>query len=323
MRSIKLLVSDGKIWNKDRAIFELIDAVKQGPVNVDLFHEGPCCQTSGINSVLDLVIDYTGCDKSTIFITTSNQLASSPYTEVRKGFVELDLAKKISQNKIHVYSTLKKTFGIFIGRSNWARLGIASHLHTRYYDKTNITFHYDPSLDFYSDNFGIEELVTKNWNQCNDVFKFLSHLPIKNDQQVYPILWDKGAYNLDDQYQDIFCEVVCETFFTGKVFFFTEKLMRCILNRRPFIVQGPRYFLKNLKKLGFQTFDQWWDEGYSDDSTDATINSLKQNIDWIAKQSPDTISKWYLEMHPLLEHNFNTLKNLTNTQITTTEFYYD
>jgi hypothetical protein len=323
MRSVKLIVSDSKIWNKDQAIFELIDAAKQGPVNIDLLHEGPCCQTSGINSLLDLVVDYTGCDKSTIFITTSNQLASSPYTEVRKSFVELDLAKKILQNKIHVPSTLKKTFGIFIGRSNWARLGIASHLHTRYYEKTNITFHYDPLLDFFNENFGIEELITKNWNQCNDVFKFLSHLPIKNDQQGYPILWNKGAYNLDDQYRDIFCEVVCETFFTGKVFFFTEKLMRCILNRRPFIVQGPRYFLKNLKKLGFQTFDYWWDEGYSDDPTDATITSLKQNIDWIAEQSPNTISEWYAEMQPLLEHNFNILKNLTNTQITTTEFYYD
>ena len=33
----------------------------------------------------------------------------------------------------------------------------------------------------------------------------------------------------------------------------------------PFIVQGSQWFLHRLRDMGFQTFDRWWDEGYSED----------------------------------------------------------
>jgi len=273
--------------------------------------------------MLDEIVEHGNLSKSLITINTSNQLSSSAYKEIRSGFAELDMAKQISITKKHIPSTLKKTFGIFIGRSNWARLGLASYMHTHYRDKISITFHYDPTNDFFNNNFGLEELVIKNWNQTSDVFQFLSHLPIKDPtHRSYPILWDRDGFDLDDQYRDVFCEIVCETYFTGRVFFFTEKLMRCILNRRPFIVQGPRYFLKNLKKLGFRTFEQWWDEGYSDDTSDAMFESIKQNIDWISSQSDNTLHTWYHEMQPVLEHNFRVLQNLTNNKIVNTVFEY-
>lgn len=324
MQIVKIATADGVIWHRDQVYFDLLSALEsKETVVVDLLSEGPCCNAIGLNHMLDRVIDYTGVEKSAITILTSNQLPSSTYTEQRTGFIELKLAKKIADNKEHVPSTLKKLFGIFIGRSNWQRLGLAGHLFVKYNNQTNITFHYNPALDFFNDNFGIEQLITKQWNQCNEVFEFLPNLPIKNSQQTYPILWNENAFELTEQYQDVFCEIVCETYFTGKVFFFTEKLMRCILNRRPFIVQGPQYFLTNLKKLGFRTFNNWWDEGYSNDNPDAMFNSIKQNIDWIASQTPDTISQWYKEMQPVLDHNFRVLQNLTNTQITTTKFEFN
>ncbi len=324
MSIVKILTSDGVIWNRDQVIIDLITAANHGNVVVDLLHEGPCCDTLGLDHMLDKVVASTGIDRSNVTILTSNQISSSTYQEKRLGFVELQLAKEIGIKHQFMPSTLNKLFGIFVGRSNWARLGLASYVFTKYNTQTNMTFHYDPKLDFFKENFGIEQLLVKQWNQCHDVIEFLEHLPIKNSNETYPILWNKAAFNLNDQYQDIFCEIVCETFFSGRVFFFTEKLMRCIINQRPFIVQGPQYFLSNLKKLGFKTFDQWWDEGYSDDCPDAMFNSIRQNIDWIAEQSWDTIENWYIEMQPVLEHNFHTLMNLQNSKIISTKFnFYD
>lgn len=323
MNSVKIKTSDSKIWDKDTVLWDLLRAVNQGPVSIDLLHEGPCCNTSGIDDIINSALTYTKQPSSLITIKTSNQLPSSMFKEVRKGLVELDLAKKILANKKNIPSTLNKIFGIFIGRSNWIRLGLASYLYVNYKDTVNMTFHYDCKDDFFKDNFGLEELVSKNWNQCNEVFNFLPCLPIKHNYQTYPILWNRAAFDLDDQYRDIFCEIICETYFTGNVFFFTEKLMRCIQNRRPFIVQGPQYFLKNLKKLGFRTFDRWWDEGYSNDCTDAMFVSIKQNIDWIASQSRHTIETWYKEMQPVLENNVTVLSNLTNERITHTKFDHE
>lgn len=324
MQKISIITSDCVIWNKEQVLFDLINAVLAGPVTIDLKYEGPCCRALGLDSLLDQVIQHTGVSQSSIVIHTSNQCSSSKFKEHRLGFVELELAKKISAKKEHVPSTLNKLFGIFIGRSNWQRLGLASYLFVKYHKNTNITYHYDHNLDFFNNNFGIEELIVKKWNSCHEVFEFIPHLPLKSVEHTYPILWNESAFELTEQYIDIFCEIVCETYFTGKTFFFTEKLMRCILNRRPFIVQGPQYFLSNLKKLGFQTFDKWWDEGYSIDNPDAMFDSIKQNIDWIAEQTPTTISNWYNEMQPILEHNFRTLQNLTNSKITSTHFdFYD
>ena len=89
------------------------------------------------------------------------------------------------------------------------------------------------------------------------------------------------------------------------------------------MIQGPKYFLKNLKKLGFKTFNKWWCEGYDLDESDARYDTLKHGIDWIASQSNDTIEQWYLEMQNTLEHNYDVLCNLTNSEILDTEFYYE
>ena len=89
------------------------------------------------------------------------------------------------------------------------------------------------------------------------------------------------------------------------------------------MVQGPKWFLKNLKKLGFKTFDQWWDEGYDEDPADGRYKTLCYNIDTIAQQNATTIAQYYQEMQPVLEHNVQVLKELTNEKILATEFFYE
>lgn len=310
--------SDRTIWNLENVLIDLIEYAQQfNKLDISLQSEGPCCETSGLNKLIDLVVEKTKIEKDSVVIYTSNQLNSSGYKQKRQGFVELDLVKKttFSNNE----STLEYRFGLFVGRSNWLRLGLASYLNQH---NSNIRYHFDFN-DYHMSNFGLEELIQRHPEDIDSVIQLVKKLPIRDKEMSYPICWDGEALHLEDQYSKIFCDVVTETFYSGRVFFFTEKLMRTIANRRPFLLQSSKWALKNLRLLGFKTFERWWDEGYDEDPWDFKYQALKSNIDYIANAKQETIKKWYDEMQPVLEHNYQTLMNLSNKTITETEFYYE
>jgi hypothetical protein len=323
---VTVITSDGRIWNESEVILEIlaehINSVNKC-IEIDLNSEGPCCVDVGIDTLLDSISSKFNIDKERFVINTANQLPSSKYTEQRKINGILGGALSLCGGYSPSVSNLKNTFGIFIGRSNWQRIGLASYIWKKYKDISDITFHYDNNSDFHINNSGIEDLIHHQYNDIDTMFEFLHVLPLAQGNSSYPILWSDNAYDLRDKYHGIFCEIICETYFSGKTFFVTEKTYRCILNKRPFMIQGPKYFLKNLKKLGFKTFNKWWCEGYDLDESDARYDTLKHGIDWIASQSNDTIEQWYLEMQNTLEHNYDVLCNLTNSEILDTEFYYE
>lgn len=319
MNKIEIETRDGKIWNSHEKIIEIIRLSKMGPVQIDMLHEGPCLTACGLESILDLVCENFGFDPGLYTITTSNQIPSSHYKEIKTGFVELEFVKDKAKKLDHWTSSLNKKFGIFISRSNWLRLGIASYLHDKCADDTVMTFHYDPTSDYHLANFGLEDFVARHPLDIH-VFDFIKILPIKQGNYSYPISWNTCALEMSSYYSQMFCDVVCETYFTGDTFFLTEKTLRPIMYRRPFLIQGPPNFLMNLKRLGFKTFDSWWDEGYDEDAADFKYQAIKHNIDYIAGQSKETIHRWYQEMQGVLDHNYQCLLNLTPQQIANTRF---
>jgi hypothetical protein len=185
-----------------------------------------------------------------------------------------------------------------------------------------MTYHYDPESDYHTCHFGLETLFNRHRNDIDIFASFIKKLPIRSHEYKYPILWNEQALDLDEHYQHLFCDVICETHFSGRTFQITEKTLRAIMHRRPFIIQGPQWYLRNLKLLGFKTFDRWWDEGYDEDPWDFKYQALKQNIDYIAQQDSSTIARWYDEMSEVLEHNYNTFLELTSQKIKSTDFYY-
>lgn len=321
MTTVKIVNSDGIIWNPEKVTAEIINASMHGPVILDLLSEGPCCNTVGIDAILDFIVSTFNFDPALYTIKTSNQLPSSRYKEIRRPFVELNTVQQKARSLPNSNSTLEKRFGSFVSRSNWLRLAISSYLYKYHSDVTIMTYHYNPKSDYHTDHFGLEQLLNKHWEDIDQVTNFLKQLPIKHESYQYPILWSDRALDLDAHYQKIFCDVICESYFSGKSFLITEKTMRAIAHRRPFIVQGPQWYLHNLKLLGFKTFDQWWDEGYDEDPWDFKYQALKHNIDYIAQQNSETILRWNKEMTGVLEHNYNTLLELTSQKILSTEFF--
>ena len=321
MTEIKVQTSDGKIWNREKIIAELIRASLLGPVTINLLNEGPCCQSVGLDNILDDMVTKFDLDKNLYTIYTSNQIPSSAYKEIRSSFVELEFMQQNAREIKHSDHPLEKHFGFFVSRSNWLRLALASYCHARCLEKMSMTYHYDHTLDYHICHFGLEQFINKHWNDIDQVTQFLKKLPITIGNYSYPIRWNEMATELNFRYKDFFCDIVCETFFSGHVFFMTEKTMRAIINKKPFLIQGPQWFLKNLKRLGFKTFDRWWDEGYDEDPWDFRYEGLKINIDYIADQDLSTINRWHAEMKPILDHNYDVFMKLTANQIIETEFY--
>jgi hypothetical protein len=130
------------------------------------------------------------------------------------------------------------------------------------------------------------------------------------EANTYPLNTPE-CYEILSWYNDFFVEIICETFFTGNTFFPTEKTWRAVASKTPFVVQGPTNFLKRLKKLGFKTFDRWWDESYDNDPYEYKLTAILRVIDQI--NSLD-INKVYNEMQPILEHNYNVFKNLSSVE---------
>lgn len=102
-----------------------------------------------------------------------------------------------------------------------------------------------------------------------------------------------------------------ETNFENNVIHLTEKTIKPIIFKQAFIIVGPAKTLAYLKKLGFKTFSDFWDESYDDEidaakRMDKIIQVMKQIKSW----PDDSIGKFLKRTNLIREYNFNVMKTL-------------
>jgi len=314
---------DGRIWNLEQHAIDIVDCiVNQRPIEITLNNEGPDAGELGLYALLDKICSRYKYPKSNITITTYNQIESHPEYCIKKEvpFHFVAAAKHFARTKqlpTKTFADEFKHFGLFVGRSNWLRLWLASYLHKHYLDKTALTFHYNNTLDFHQDHLGLDDLVRFNIDQINDIdpMQLIAKCPIV-DQAVesYPILMP-AHFNISKVYHSFFLEIVCETYSRGTSFFPTEKTWRPIINRTPFIIQGPKDYIKNLHRLGFKTFNNWFDESHSVDEYSWQPTGICATLDTLAMYSVSELEGIYIDMNDTLEHNYQILMTLTNKKI--------
>jgi hypothetical protein len=298
---ITVRTSDNLIWNLEQAISSILYASDNS--TVDLAAEGPCAASIGLDRIL------AKSRAKNLILQTANALERS-WHDVRyqppMHFV--DNTRQLHNNGVDKDHDAK-TFGIFIGRSNAERLLLSSVISG--YSALQ-TFHFDRSSDFHRHNLGLENLLHIYGKEAfKQACEFLLDTPKRlDDVTSYPILLDHHL-DISKYYNKFVVEVVCETYFTGNTFFCTEKIWRPIVLRTPFIVQGPKDFLANLKIMGFKTFDRWWNEGYSEDPADYQPLEIIKLIKYIGSKTSEQLQTMYQEMHDVLEHNYQTFMNLT------------
>jgi hypothetical protein len=322
---IEIKTSDSIIWNQDQVIHQLCQAMhQQQPIILDLCREGPDCSKLNLEPLIQNYCDIFNYNISDIKLYTCNALEKSNKFDVKymPPFHFVNNIKKKLNNTISIKNFENiQNFGMFIGRGNHLRLDLASYLNLHHKEKTTQTYHYDQGIDFHRANIGLEEHIKNSGTgRINQLCEFLQKCPIKTESVEYPILMDHHL-DIAPIYQEFFVEIVCETYFSGDTFFTTEKIWRPMALKTPFIVQGPVNFLHNLRRLGFKTFDYWWDEGYSEDISEWQVKLIKELIDMLATKTKQELKKMYDEMMPVLEHNHQRLMTLTKQDFL--QLYYD
>jgi hypothetical protein len=96
----------------------------------------------------------------------------------------------------------------------------------------------------------------------------------------------------------------------------TEKAYKPIACKKPFIIFSTPYFLEDLKKLGYKTFN-----GYIDESYDLEVDNSKRldlivsEIDRILKLPANEYKKLLKDINEICEHNYKILERDKNSPV--------
>jgi len=241
--------TNGDDWNnRDEVVDQLYQLSPTQPVEFDLRHEGISLKASGIIDVVDQWIANTNRLPSTVCFNTPNVLEKINY-EFKPQ--EEQLPRFLRHFKYFVepikLTRQSKLFGLFLGRFTVDRNVIALDILKSFKDVTLISrmhalkleaslwWHPEVELIGSRDNKTVRQQYDPNENTNQSLLQFYNQFQI---------------------------EIVAETVTRGDSFFPTEKTTRPIMGSKPFLAFAPPKYLKNIRDLGFKTFDSLWSEEY-------------------------------------------------------------
>lgn len=99
--------------------------------------------------------------------------------------------------------------------------------------------------------------------------------------------------------------VITETVFFGRRNHLTEKTFKPICQRMPFVMASSQGSLEYLRRYGFKTFGDIWDESYDDESDDLKrIEKISRLLKDLDSQSTKELQDLYKAAMPAIEHNY-------------------
>ena len=339
----KIGINDHKIWRKDLLVMYLYDCfLNNRPAVLTAVPEASSFESNGLYWYLDEFCQHTGYAKSDITIQTGNMIERHPEYQierVKEAWFEIPIIQRwLWDNAVAPTYTPGLHFGHFIGKANWNRLWVASILHNQYADKSFQTFNSGLGTNYLTkdtakvDYIGLEDLVKRKCNVLPEVIEFLQTCPriIPEDQEFisecvtvskqehhYPIQLPANL-NILKYYNNVFVDIVHESYLSGTVFFCTEKTWRPILAHRPFITAAGQGHLANMRRLGFKTFGDFWDESYDDLGMSDRIQAIIKVVATISSWSKTELVNKLTQMKPILEHNYLTFLQLSQAKIANT-----
>ena len=313
---IQIRINDSRVWNPMQHAANIMRALCAGHrVMIDLMNEAPCLAECELGDFLHWLRN-NGFDLSSIQIHTGNLLENFPGVQIvhRADFMyELAQYQHISKS-LKVHKNIQRHFGHFVGRCTMPRLLLSSYLFNKYPDKTLQTLHWRHGNDYHKTHLEFEKIIDEFGplsEEASFAWNLLGQAPLLLDRvDHYPII-DPVNGLIGQHYHDFFVDIICETWYQGRTFFLTEKFWRAVANETPFILHSSQWALENLRSLGFKTFSDWWDEGYSQDPGYHRLVEIKRVIDTLAQCSIKDLNDMYQEMRPVLRHNRQRLESLT------------
>ena len=150
--------------------------------------------------------------------------------------------------------------------------------------------------------------------------KLNTNLPLVPDEN--PINYTQSNFTSDDggayiiKINDItmlqtWCSIVSEAScgdWEGNCFI-SEKTFKPIACQHPFMILGSRHVLRNLRQLGYKTFDPYINEEYDELPTFERMEAIIGEMKRIQNMSIPQKFKWYYDIEGILKYNFRHLEN--------------
>lgn len=338
----KMLIEEARIFDKTELIFYLYECLSQKKkIELSFMPEGPSAEACGLYSLLDKFCMETGYIKSNITIVTGNMLEHHDSYNIIKstgGWYEIKIIQEwVQNNRWEITYQPRYHFGSFVGLSRWPRLWLASWLYHHHKEKTLQTFHSSFACNYRTnkndgiyDDLGLDLLNQYDCDNFSEVVEFLKQCPIVLTEDLeqtknikipegYPAAEQTSLYplqvpanlNIVYQYNNIFADIIVEPNVIGDCFLSTEKIWRCIIARRPFIVMSNNNHLHNMQKLGFKTFNKWFNEDYDYYIAQDRIKHIQSTVNTISNWRTQELAEKLQDMYTVLDYNFQHFMNIS------------
>ena len=303
MNKFIIIPGDSFIWNKDELLQFLIDN-QHKDILIVTSEEGCCLTSIGLYKLLD------SFQFASVTIHTANPIE---YHNVYNIIVEksdkfFKIPSGTDYTQYHQWNR-NTVFGALYNRASWHRLGLASHLYNK---NTTLNFRYNPHNNDIRKEVELQQLFNIDPQSVWQFMSLYEKFPVLIDQQDTYTLGATTKQHTDqfvEFYKDFLIDIVAETFTSGRTFFPTEKTIRPMLMKKPFIIMGPKCFLIHLRQMGFKTFYEFWDEDYDGYSPAEKYKHILTLISALSKKTSSELTYMYNNMQSILDHNYNLLIN--------------
>ena len=260
---------------------------KDEKILLDLHVEGWDIVENGIEQVVKNICDELEMSYTQIEFSSSDRLSKSTVFEhqLNKHYniflncFDIQPIKLPSANK----------YGLFNGRATNERLySFWKHKNWQYSDRGKASMHLDVDTVTEQDS-DFTSFICEYNEPWHSIKKILPYTDLDHTIEPASMPWRMATTHVlwNDIYSDISIEIVCETNTTADTFFITEKTFRPIAYGRLFLIIGSPEFEQNLKRLGFDIFDDIIDKSYDSEGSYIRVDAVFKSLGELLRNPVD------------------------------------
>lgn len=300
MNKFDIIPGDDFIWNRLDLIKFLVNNQNKD-ILINTTDEGCCANEIGLYNILDLF------QFRSVTIFSNNILEKhKKYKIVGNNFFKFYKIHNPNYKRFQVWNN-KNIFGAFYNRPSWHRIGLFAELMDL---NSLLNFRFDPFDENSREFFELQKLFEIFPNSAKKFINKMDKLPLRLEETDGFTLGASTKQHTDQLcsfYPNIFIDVVAETFVSGNTFFATEKTIRPMLLKKPFIIMGSKNFLIYLRQLGFKTFYNFWNEDYDGFEGKERYIKIIKLVNDLGNKTDNELNDIYKDMQSILTHNYNLL----------------
>ena len=276
---------------------------KDEKIILDLKHEGWDIVENGIEQKVKNICDELTIPYAQIEFTSSDRLCKN---ETFKHTINPKYTTYFSNRykEIEIVLSTEFNYGLFCGRATNERLySFWKHKNWQYSNRGKASMHLDiDTVTEWDSDF------TSFICEYNEYWQSLLPLLPYSDVGDYikpPMFTHAHNRSWKEIYNNIAIEIVIETNQTPDTFFITEKTFRPIAYGKLFLVIGSPEFEHNLKRMGFDIFDDIIDKSYDTQSSYIRVDAVFKSLGELLRNPVDMQA-----LLPRLQANKRILENL-------------